>query len=45
MAGSVEGRMRERDNLEEMAHDAVGRHGPAHVPALVAYRKTLRFCL
>ena len=41
MAGSVKDRMRKRDELEEMLHDAVGRLGPAHAAALVAYRKTL----
>ena len=40
MAESVEGRMYEWDDLEKMLHDAVGRLGPAHVAALVAYRKT-----
>ena len=37
MDSSAEGRMRERNELEGMLHDAAGRLSPAHVAALVAH--------
>ena len=37
MASSAEGRMRERNELEGMLHDAAGRLSAVHVAALVAH--------
>ncbi len=45
MAGSVEGRMRKRDELEEMLQDVARRLSPAHVAALVAHPEAVRSVL
>ena len=37
MVSMTGGRMRERDELEGMLHDAAGRLSPVHVAALVAH--------
>ena len=42
MAGSVEGRMRKRDELEEMLQDVARCLGPAHVAGLVAHPEAVR---
>ena len=45
MAGSVEGRMRKRDDLEEMLQDVARRLSPAHVAALIAHPEAVRSAL
>ena len=45
MAGSVEGRMRKRDELEEMLQVVARRLSPAHVAALVAHPEAVRSAL
>ena len=45
MVSTAEGTTRERNELEEMLHDAAGRLSPAHVAALVAHPEAVRSAL
>ena len=45
LAGSLEGRMRKRDEFKEMLQDVARCLGPAHVAALVAHPESVRSAL